>query len=179
MYGAVDETEMRCLYQRFQASTGGHAQMNRTKFSELMDMFVDRKKVPKNYYDFLFLAFDKDQRGFVTLKQLASTLGQLLRGSPDELKALAFSMIDFDQNGSMAADELFSLLNSEMGDIMKADLERLLDVLVSKYIGERSSKLMMLTYEEFAHAIPGRPHMLDVFRADAEDLLSVPMFTMD
>jgi Ca2+-binding EF-hand superfamily protein len=166
---------MRCLKQRFEAFTRGDAYLSRRAFKDITRLLVDESKVPESYYDFLFLAFDVDHDHHITLEEFAITLGQLLRGTDKELKRLAFSMMDFDNNGSLSSDELVSMLQGDMGSLMKADLEPLFDLLVSNYV-QNSSK-MVLTFNEFERAIKGRPKILDVFRPDAADLLGIPLTT--
>lgn len=166
---------MHCLKQRFEAFTRGDVYLSRRAFKDITRLLVDETKVPESYYDFLFLAFDVDHDHHITLEEFAITLGQLLRGTDTELKRLAFSMMDFNNNGSLSSDELLSMLNGEMGSLMKADLEPLFDLLVSKYVQKSSN--MDLTFVEFERTIQGRPKILDVFRPDAEDLLSIPLST--
>jgi Ca2+-binding EF-hand superfamily protein len=123
--------------------------------------------------DRVFKAFDRDNDGYISLEEWVRGLSIFLRGTLNEHTAFCFEVYDFNADGYISRDEMFTLLKKSMvkqaadedpdegvKDLVELALKKLDydgDHRVSYKDFEEAVKLENLLLQGFGQCLPDEP----------------------
>ncbi|XP_064560368.1 calaxin [Zonotrichia leucophrys gambelii] len=132
------------------------------------DMVLDR----------VFIIFDKDNTGRITVEEWVEGLAPLLRGSLEEKMKYCFAIYDLNGDGYISKKEMFEMLKHSLliqpGDEEPDEVVKdLVDIALKKMDYDRDGKL---SFTDFEKAVRDESLLLEAFGPCLPDLKSTMSF---
>ncbi|KAJ8267664.1 hypothetical protein COCON_G00128360 [Conger conger] len=177
-----NRTEMECLIRLFNGLVGDQSDrraangLDRGKFRNILhktfgmtdDMIMDR----------VFHAFDKDNDGYVSVKEWTEGLSVFLRGTLDEKIRYCFDVYDLNGDGHISREEMFHMLkNSLIRQPTEEDpdegIKDLVEIALKKMDHDHDGRL---SYADFEKAVREEDLLLEAFGTCVPDAKSILAF---
>ncbi|KAM7036929.1 calaxin [Melospiza melodia melodia] len=132
------------------------------------DMVLDR----------VFIIFDKDKTGRITVEEWVEGLAPLLRGTLEEKMKYCFAIYDLNGDGYISKKEMFEMLKHSLliqpGDEEPDEVVKdLVDIALKKMDSDRDGKL---SFTDFEKAVRDENLLLEAFGPCLPDLKSTMSF---
>uniref|UniRef100_A0A672I5B0 EF-hand calcium binding domain 1 n=2 Tax=Salarias fasciatus TaxID=181472 RepID=A0A672I5B0_SALFA len=177
------KTEAECLILEFNTlvreptnSDRGVQGLDRAKFRNILlntfgmtdDLIMDR----------VFRTFDKDNDGFVSIKEWIEGLAVFLRGTLDERIKYCFHVYDSNGDGYISREEMFRMLKSSLirqptEEDPDEGIKDLVEMTLKKMDNDHDGRL---SFEDFEKAVKEENLLLEAFGTCLPDTTSIAMF---
>ncbi|KAG7261433.1 hypothetical protein CRUP_015570 [Coryphaenoides rupestris] len=179
------KAEVECLIRLFnglvsgdhQAASGRAVQgLDRGRFRHVLHITFGM--TDDMLMDGVFRAFDKDNDGFVSVREWTEGLSVFLRGTLDEKIKYCFDVYDLNGDGYISREEMFHMLkNSLIRQLTEEDpdegIKDLVEITVKKMDQDHDGRL---SFSDFEKAVKDENLLLEAFGCCLPDAKSVLVF---
>ncbi|XP_039592808.1 EF-hand calcium-binding domain-containing protein 1-like [Polypterus senegalus] len=177
-----NKKEVKCLIRLYNDLVGEQSErrmgagLDRSKFRNILhntfgmtdDMIMDRA----------FRAFDKDNDGFISIKEWIEGLSVFLRGTLDERIKYCFDVYDLNGDGYISREEMFHMLkNSLTKQPTEEDpdegIKDLVEITLKKMDHDHDGRL---SFSDFEKAVRDEELLLEAFGSCLPDTKTVLAF---
>lgn len=178
-----DKPEIECLIREFHVLLGeqsAHGKavpgLDRGKFQSTLQYAFDI--TDDMIMDGVFRTFDKDNDGFLSVKEWIAGLSVLLRGTLDEKMKYCFTVYDLNSDGYISRDEMFHLLRNSLTRQPNEEdpdegIKDLVEITLKRMDHDHDGKLSLM---DFVKAVKEENLLLEAFGLCLPDTTAIYTF---